>query len=268
MSEAPARAASSSEGSTPREGIHARGLGRSFGSVVALEALDLVVQPGEVVGLLGPNGAGKTTAMRMLATLLNPHRGRAWVAGHDVVAEPLEVRRRLGYLTGDTGLYGRLTPTEVLRYFGRLHGLEAAALEERIERLVELLGIGPYRERRCETLSTGQKQRVSIGRAVVHDPPVLVLDEPTSGLDILAARDILELFRGEADRGKAVVLSTHILAEVELICDRATIIHEGRVRAEGTLEELLERSGASTLGQGFLCLLEAAGAGAPEGAAP
>lgn len=208
-----------------------------------------------VVGLLGPNGAGKTTTLRMLATLLRPTEGTASVAGFDVATQPLEVRRSVGYLTGDTGLYGRLTPLEVLRYFGDLHGMAASETKRRSAELVERLGIGEFATRRCEALSTGQRQRVSIARAFLHDPAVLILDEPTSGLDILAAREILQLFREEATRGKAVLLSTHILAEVELLCDRATIIHRGSVRAEGSLAELAAISGAATLGQGFFQLL-------------
>ncbi|MCB9729247.1 MAG: ABC transporter ATP-binding protein [Deltaproteobacteria bacterium] len=242
----------------------ARGLRRHFGAIAAVDGIDLDVPPGSVVGLLGPNGAGKTTAMRILATLLVPQAGTATVAGVDVVADPLGVRRRLGYLTGDTGLYGRLTPREILRYIGRLHGMSGQALAARIEHLSHAMGLDAFVDRRAETLSTGQKQRVSIARAVLHDPPVLILDEPTSGLDILAASEVLRFFRDEADRGKAVILSTHILAEVELICDRAAIIHHGRIRAEGSLEELREASGADTLARGFFTLLgEAPAGGAP-----
>ncbi len=236
-------------------GIVAEGLTRSYGDLLAADNVSLSVQPGEVVGLLGPNGAGKTTTLRMLATLLTPSAGRATVAGYDIAAAPLEVRRRLGYLTGDTGLYNRLNAREILRFFGRLHGWGPRRIEERTEVVVDLLGITDFAQRRTERLSTGQRQRISIARAVFVEPPVLILDEPTSGLDILAARDILEFFRLVADAGTAVLISTHIMAEVELICDRAAIIHRGTVRCSGTLDELRALGGDASLSAGFFRLL-------------
>lgn len=236
-------------------GIEARGLTRAYGTLVAASNVDLNVVPGSVTGLLGPNGAGKTTTLRVLATLLRPSAGTATVGGHDILTEPELVRRRLGYLTGDTGLYGKLTPVEMLRYFGRLHQMSAKHLAQRIEEVVVLLGIESFRGRHCEKLSTGQKQRVSIARAVLHDPAVLILDEPTSGLDILAASEMLQFFRAEADRGKAVLLSTHHMAEVELICDHAVIIHHGTVRHAGTLAELTAAAGGESLSRGFFALL-------------
>ena len=236
-------------------GIVARGLTRSYGDVLAADRVELTVAAGEVVGLLGPNGAGKTTTLRMLATLLSPSSGDAWVAGFSITEQPLEVRSRLGYLTGDTGLYGRLTAHEILMFFGQLHGWGKGQIRARIEEVIELLDLGDFANRRAETLSTGQKQRVSIARAVFVRPPVLILDEPTSGLDLLAARGILEFFRKVANEGTAVLVSTHIMAEVELICDRAAVIHRGRIRCDGTLDELRALGGEPSLTAGFFKLL-------------
>ncbi|GMV40260.1 MAG: hypothetical protein AMXMBFR64_19760 [Myxococcales bacterium] len=233
-------------------GIEVNGLLRTFGEVVAVRDLSFQVPAGQIFGLLGPNGAGKTTALRVLATLIAPTAGHARVAGHDVVASPLDVRRSLGYLTGDTGLYARLTPAELLRFFGELHAMPRARLEARIDALVATLDMGSFRDRHCGKLSTGQQQRVSIARALVHDPPVLVLDEPTSGLDILSAQYILDLLRAERDRGKAILFSTHVMAEAELLCDRIGILHEGRLLATGTLDELLAPTGARSLTEAFL----------------
>jgi sodium transport system ATP-binding protein len=243
------------QGEAPHTGILCDGLTRSFGTLVAARDVSFEVRPGEVVGLLGPNGAGKTTTLRMLATLLKPSSGQGWVGGHSVLDAPRDVRAVLGYLTGDTGLYGRLSPREVLDYFGKLHGLDPARIASQTERLDGALGLAPFMDQRCETLSTGQRQRTSIARALIHDPDVLILDEPTSGLDLLAAREILGFFRAAADEGKAVLMSTHIMGEVALICDRAAIIHHGAIRTTGTLEELHAQTGASTLAQGFLTLL-------------
>ena len=245
----------SQNAAAPHAGIVARGLTRRYGTLLAADDVSLEVKPGEVVGLIGPNGAGKTTTLRMLATLLAPTEGQAWVGGYDVVSGSLQVRAALGYLTGDTGLYGRLTPREVLVYFGTLHGMNPGAIAARTEVLDRALRLSAFIDQRCDTLSTGQKQRASIARALVHDPDVLILDEPTSGLDLLAAREILEFFRQAAQAGKAVLISTHIMAEVALICDRAAVIHHGTIRAEGTLAALQERSGAQDLSQGFLRLL-------------
>lgn len=233
-------------------------LSRSYGSVRAVQDLSFRVAGGEVLGLLGPNGAGKTTALRILATLLRPDAGRALVAGYDVVAEPIAVRRHIGYLTGDTGLYERLTPVELLRYFGRLNGLPRDRIEARSAALVAAFGMEAWRDRRCGSLSTGQRQRVSVARALLTDPPVLVLDEPTAGLDILAARTLLDALRAERDRGKAVLFSTHVMAEAELVCDRVALVHRGRLLAEGTVPDLRARFGRDTLAGAFLAAIEAA----------
>jgi len=180
-------------------------LSKSFGATEAVADLSFAIAPGEIYGLLGPNGAGKTTTLRTLVGILLPTRGRVQVAGVDVVEDPTAVRARLGFLTNTTGLYPRLTGRELLRYFGRLFGLRPDATAARIETLARALQLDPFFDRRCEALSTGERQRLSIARAVLHDPAVLVLDEPTAGLDVLASRFLRDFVRAERDRGKAVV---------------------------------------------------------------
>jgi sodium transport system ATP-binding protein len=239
--------------------IEAVGLSKSYvddkrGRVDALRGLDLECKPGEIYGLLGPNGAGKTTTLRILATILAPTSGSARVAGVDVSADPLEVRRRIGFLSGTTGLYPRLTPRETLRYFGSLHGMEPSVLEARIEELLDTFGIREYSDGRCEALSTGQKQKVSIARAVLHDPPVLILDEPTTGLDILASGAMIEFIESRRAAGTCVLFSTHVLSEAERLCDRIGVIHRGRLLASGTLEELATRTGKEWLDDIFRVL--------------
>lgn len=208
-------------------------------SVRAVDGVSFSVAPGEMVGLLGANGAGKTTTLRMLATLLKPTRGTARVNGRDVGSDPVGVRRHLGYVSATTGVPDRLTPREIFRSFGRLHGLAAAVVEPRVEELVELLDLRGCADRPAGRLSSGQRQRVSLGRAIVHDPPALVLDEPTNALDVIGARDLLEFLVRLRDEGRAILLSTHRLHEIEHRCDRFTIIHAGRIVAAGTRDELL-----------------------------
>ena len=239
-----------------RASIVVENVSRSYGEVRAVQDVSFRVGAGEVVGLLGPNGAGKTTTLRMLATLIPPDEGRALVGGHDVVQEPLAVRGALGYQTGDTGLYGRLTPPEFLRYFGDLHGIPQSTLEPRIAKLVEDFDITPFADRLCGNLSTGQKQRVTLARTLLHDPPVVVLDEPTSGLDIVSAQFILDTLQALAAEGRAVLFSTHIMTEVELICQRAIIIHKGRVIADDDRQALVDAVEAPNLGRAFLRWIE------------
>lgn len=233
-------------------------LEKTFGANAAVDGLSLTVDAGEIYGLLGANGAGKTTTLRILAGILVPTRGRALVAGIDVAAQPQAAQRRLGFLTGTTGLYARLTARELLAYFGRLHGLSAAAVAARTAIVSRALDLGAILDRRCEGLSTGLRQRVSIARAVLHDPPVLILDEPTVGLDVLASRFLRDFVRAERDRGKAVIVSTHYLAEAELLCDRIGLLHRGRMLREGSPAALrAEAGGASSLEEAFLRLVEA-----------
>lgn len=214
------------------------------GIVRAVDDVSFTVAGGEMVGLLGANGVGKTTTMRMLATLLKPTSGTARIAGHDIVREPLAVRRRLGYLSATTGVPDRLTPREVLVSFGRLHGLDEPTIADRVAGLLRSLGLESCGTRPCGRLSTGQRQRVSLGRALIHDPPALVLDEPTSGLDVRGARDLLEHLERLRGDGRAVLISTHRLHEIERRCDRFLIIDAGRIVAAGTRDELAGPAGS------------------------
>jgi sodium transport system ATP-binding protein len=229
------------------------------GVVHALRGLDLDCRYGEIYGLLGPNGAGKSTALRILATMLSPTSGSAVVDGVDVAVDPLGVRQRIGFLSATTGLYPRLTPRETLRYFGRLAGMERGALEARVEELVSAFRMSEFADRRCEHLSSGQKQRTNIARAVLHDPPVLILDEPTTGLDILATSDMIEFIEARRDTRRCVLFSTHVLSEAERLCDRIGVIHHGTLLASGTLDELRERTGERWLDGIFRALVRAAG---------
>lgn len=212
----------------------------SDGSVVhAVDGVSFQVAAGETVGLLGANGAGKTTTLRVLATLLRPTSGTACVAGHDVVADPVGVRRHLGYVSATTGVPDRLTPREIFTSFGRLHGLDRGAAASRVERLLDALDLRSCADRPAGRLSSGQRQRVSLGRALVHDPPALVLDEPTNALDVLGARDLLALLGQLRGEGHAILISTHRLHEIEYRCDRFVIIHAGRIVATGTRDDLV-----------------------------
>ena len=226
--------------------IEARHLVKRFqdhkrGTVRAVDGISFSCRPGEIYGLLGANGAGKTTTLRMLATILAPTEGTALVAGCDITREPQTVRSRVGFLSTATALYGRLSAQEMVEYFGRLHGLEERTLRRRVDELFTRLEMNDFRDRRCDKLSTGMKQKVSIARTLVHDPSVMIFDEPTVGLDVIAARAITAFIRECRDHGKTVVFSTHVMSEVEKLCDHIGIIHDGKLLAEGTLPELRSR---------------------------
>ena len=231
----------------------------SDNSIDALKGISFSCAQGEIYGLLGPNGAGKTTTLRILATLLQPSSGCATVNGFDVTEQPVPVRRSLGFLSGTTGLYPRLTARETLEFFGRLFGMRGEGLTQRIEEVVQWLEMESFAHVPCEKLSTGMKQRVSIGRTVIHDPDVLILDEPTTGLDVLAAAGTRDFIRSARSRGKCVLMSTHVMSEAEALCDRIGILHEGRLLAEGSVQELKETAGADLLEDAFLTYIRGRG---------
>jgi sodium transport system ATP-binding protein len=224
--------------------------------VIAVDGVSFSARPGEILGLLGPNGAGKTTTLRILCTLLRPTAGTARVAGFDVITQPDEVRRHVGFLSATTGVYDRMTAREMVEYYGRLHGLSGEKLGSRIAELFDVLSMRDIRNVRGSKMSTGQKQKVSIARALVHDPPVLIFDEPTNGLDVLVQRSVLQQVRALRDRGKCIIYSTHTFREVEKICDRVAIIHRGKVLDSGSLDDLRERHREHDLEELFFGLIE------------
>jgi len=237
--------------------IETEGLGKVFvdqkkNRVVAVDGVTFRVNEGEIFGLLGVNGAGKTTTLRMLSTILQPTAGRARVCGHDVVTDGAKARANIGFLSTSTALYGRASGLEVLRYFGSLYGLSGAKLNERLDYVIEKLALHEFKDRLCDKLSTGQKQRVSIARTILHDPPVLFFDEPTAGLDVVTSQTVLEFIEETRKAGKAVVFSTHIMPEAERLCDRVAIIHGGKICAEGTIEELKSQANSESFEKAFL----------------
>jgi len=232
--------------------IEARSLSKRFqdkkrGEIRAVDNVSFSCQPGKIYGLLGANGAGKTTTLRMLATILEPTDGTAIICGYDVVEHPEKVRANVGFLSTATALYPRLTSQEMVEYFGRLNGLDEATLKKRVDDVFNRLNMNEFRDRRCDKLSTGQKQKTSIARTLVHDPPVMIFDEPTTGLDVMTARTIITFISDCRDRGKTVIFSTHIMSEVERLCDHIGIIHDGKLLTEGTLAELRAKYGEHNL---------------------
>jgi sodium transport system ATP-binding protein len=225
------------------------------GGVRAVDGVSFTAPDGEITGLLGPNGAGKTTLLRMLATLMLPDAGSARIEGHDVVRDRYAVRRRIGVLSDARGLYPRLTARENIRYYGALHGLSGAALDARIDELVGALGIAGIADRRAQGFSQGERMKVAIARALVHDPQTILLDEPTNGLDIMSIRALRDLLRGLRAEGKCLLFSSHVMQEVSALCDSIVILGHGRVVATGTAVELLAQSGQSSLEDAFVRLL-------------
>ena len=227
------------------------------GEIRAADTVTFRAEPGRIYGLLGANGAGKTTTLRLLATLLQPTSGTATVAGFDVAREPEKVRANVGFLAASTALYGRLTAREMIAYFGRLNGLRDGELDSRIRQLADDLNMHEFLDRRCEKFSTGMKQKTSIARTLVHDPAVMIFDEPTLGLDVMTSRAIVKFVRECRNRGKTVIYSTHIMSEVEKLCDVVGIIHDGRLMTEGTVAELKSKYGDTDLEEVFVKVIGA-----------
>lgn len=218
----------------------------------AVDHVSFVCQPGRVYSLLGPNGAGKTTTLRMLSTIFTPTSGAIEICGVDAIKEPERARSKVGFLTGSTGLYARLTPHEVIDYFGALYNVSKADIQKRKLKLIELLNMGDFMNKRIGKLSTGMKQKVSIARTMIHDPEVLIFDEPTSGLDVITAENIISLIKDCRTEGKTVIFSSHIMSEVDLLCDDLAIIHKGIIKYEGSMEEYRKNMLENNLTQEFI----------------
>jgi len=240
--------------------IHVRHLTKFYadlkrGKFFALDGLSFDAQSGQIYGILGPNGAGKTTVLRILSTILRPSGGSASVNGYDVVTQPSLVRHQIGFMSANTAVYDRMTAWEMVEYFGRLYGIAEEPLRERMEHLFTRLKMNDIRDLLGAKMSTGMRQKVSIARAIVHDPPVLIFDEATSGLDVLVARALLQTIAELREHGKCVIFSTHIMREAEKLCDRIAIMHRGHILAEGTLEELRDRHDQRDLEELFFQLI-------------
>ena len=232
--------------------IEARDLHKKFGTVAALNGVSFTVPDGQITGLLGPNGAGKTTTLRVLYTVLRPDQGHGVVDGFDAAERPAEVKRRIGALPDSHGLYPRLTSRENIRYYGRLHGLEGGALEKSIDDLMALLDMKDIADRRTEGFSTGQRLKVAIARALVHQPRNVLLDEPTTGLDVMSTRAMRDFVRRLRDEGRCVLLSTHIMQEVAAVCGNVVVIAGGKVVAQGSPDDLRRRTGRDSLEDAFV----------------
>jgi len=235
--------------------IEVQNLHKSFGKVHAVKGISFSARDGEITGLLGPNGAGKTTTLRMLYSLLPPDEGQIRIDGLDPANDAIAIKRTLGVVPDSRGLYTRLTARENIRYYGQLHGMDPTALKQRLDELTETLQMGDFIDRRTEGFSQGQRVKVAIARAMLHQPRTVLLDEPSNGLDVMSTRALREYIRSLKTGGHCVVLSTHIMQEVAALCDRIVIIAEGRIAADGSPEELLRQSGETSLEDAFVSLI-------------
>lgn len=229
---------------------------RKRGYIKAVTPISFEIRKGEIFGLLGPNGAGKTTFLRMLATILSPTSGTATLNGYDLKTNSRHIKKSIGFLSGNTKLYGRLTPLELLKYFGELYEVDKDHIKNRIEQIFEILHMNDFANRRIEKLSTGQVQKTSIARCILHDPPIFILDEPTLGLDILTSRSIIQFIRSSAEKGKTIIFSTHYMEEAELLCHRIGLLHLGKLLDINTLEGFQKQNGKKHLADIFLDYIE------------
>lgn len=235
--------------------IQVQSLSKSFGKVKAVQDVSFFALDGQITGLLGPNGAGKSTTLRMLYTLLKPDSGSAQIDGFDVLQTPLDVQRRIGVLADARGLYPRLTSRENVRYYGRLHGIESEVLEKQIDRLAKLLDMQGIMDRRTEGFSTGEKLKVAIARALVHDPKNILLDEPTNGLDVMSTRAMRQFIVQLREEGRCVLFTSHIMQEVAALCDQIVIIAGGEVSATGSPDDLRKQTGQENLEDAFVAVI-------------
>jgi sodium transport system ATP-binding protein len=222
---------------------------------IAVDNISFECHPGRIFSLLGPNGAGKTTTMRLLSTIFKPTSGKIEIAGIDAVAHARDARRKIGFLTGSTGLYARLTPNELVKYFADLYEVSSADFKQRKEKLFTLLDMNEFQNKRIGKLSTGMKQKVSICRTMIHNPEVIVFDEPTSGLDVITAENIISLIRDCKTEGKTVIFSSHIMSEVDLLCDDMAIVHRGKLLYNGTMDDFRANQQESSLTGEFIRII-------------
>jgi sodium transport system ATP-binding protein len=232
--------------------IEVQGLSKSFGNIKAVQNISFSASNGQITGLLGPNGAGKSTTLRMLYTLLKPDSGTAHIENFNIIVSPIDVQKHIGVLSDAQGLYPRLTARENIRYFGNLHGLDKVGLEGQMDKLITLLDMASIADRKVEGFSTGERLKVAIARALVHDPQNVLLDEPTNGLDVKSTRAMRQFIRNLRDAGKCILFTSHIMQEVAALCDQIIIISGGIIAAQGTPDELLHRTGKDNLEDAFI----------------
>jgi len=226
------------------------------GEITAVNNISFTCKKGQIFGLLGPNGAGKTTTLRILATMLSPTKGKVTVNGYDVVQKSHQVRQSIGFLSSETGLYDRFTPRETVQFFSRINGLDENTIEKQMANIFNILGMNHYKNTRVDKLSTGMKQKLSIARAIIHNPPVLIFDEPTVGLDVITARTVIDYIREFKQMGKCIIFSTHQMNEAEKLCDEIAIIHFGKLLSAGSLNDFQKNNPAKDLEEIFFHLIK------------